>query len=111
MSHAGAGTVLAAAREGIPQLLIPTWADQWDNADAIGRTRAGIVLEDNQRDTEAIHTATQKLLRDDLYQLSAARLAREIAEMPSPTDHVQTLEDLVSNQRNGSRTLLKQEQC
>ncbi len=99
VSHAGAGTLLAAARQGIPQLLIPTWADQWENSDAIARTGAGILLEENERDAETIHAAVQKLLNDESYRVSADRLAQEIAEMPSPSDHVATLETLLSARR------------
>jgi UDP:flavonoid glycosyltransferase YjiC (YdhE family) len=96
VSHAGAGTMLAAAREGIPQLAIPTWADQWENADAIARTGAGVVLEETERDTVSIRDAVNRLLHDHAYIEAGSRLATEIAAMPSPRHHVATLEELVS---------------
>jgi UDP-N-acetylglucosamine:LPS N-acetylglucosamine transferase len=96
LSHAGAGTMLAAAREGVAQLTIPTWADQWENADAIARAGAGIVLEQDQHDTASIHAALGQLLGDDVYRVAADRLAAEIAAMPSADDHVITIEELVS---------------
>jgi UDP:flavonoid glycosyltransferase YjiC (YdhE family) len=94
VSHAGAGTMLAAAREAVPQLTIPTWADQWENADAIALAGAGIVLEQDQHDSVSIHTAVQLLLESQTYRASADRLAHEIAAMSSPSDHVTTIEQL-----------------
>jgi calicheamicin 3'-O-methyl-rhamnosyltransferase len=93
-SHAGAGTFLAAAASGVPQLAIPTWADQWENSDAYVRTGAGLMLEENERDAESIRSAILRLLTNDQFSVAAAQLAKEIAAMPSSTDHVLTLEQL-----------------
>lgn len=95
VSHAGAGTMLAAACAAIPQLVVPTWADQWENADAIVLTGAAIVLEENQRDSASIHDAALALLEHAPYRSAARRLAAEISAMPSPAKHVDTLEPLV----------------
>jgi len=95
ISHAGAGTMLAAAREGVPQLVIPTWADQWENADAIAGTGAGILLEESERDAESLFDAVNRLLDDPGHRDAASRLAAEIAAMPSPDHFVTTLERLV----------------
>ncbi len=94
LSHAGAGTALAAATCGVPQLAIPTWADQWENSDALARTGASIMLEENERDAASIHDAMQRLLTDASFATSATRLAAEIAAMPAPANHVATLEQL-----------------
>jgi Glycosyltransferase family 28 C-terminal domain len=96
LSHAGAGTMLAAARVGVPQLTIPTWADQWQNADAVARAGAGIVLEHDQHDSASIRAALELLLHDGAYWDAAARLAGDIAAMPTASDHVTTIEQLVS---------------
>jgi UDP-glucoronosyl and UDP-glucosyl transferase len=96
LSHAGAGTMLGAACRGVPQLAIPTWADQWENADAIVRTGAAIMLEDNERDAASIHDALQRLLTDANFTMAASRLANEFDAMPTPADHVATLEHLVT---------------
>jgi calicheamicin 3'-O-methyl-rhamnosyltransferase len=96
ISHAGAGTMLAAAGQGVPQLLIPTWADQWENSDALARTGSGILLEENERDSAAIHQAVNSLMHDTAYRDAASALATEVAAMPGPDDHVSTIERLVS---------------
>ena len=95
VSHAGAGTMLAAARQGIPQLLIPTWADQWENSDALACTGSGILLEEDERSARAIHDAVDRLMQDTTYREAAKALATEIAAMPAPADHVTTIERLV----------------
>jgi UDP:flavonoid glycosyltransferase YjiC (YdhE family) len=96
VSHGGAGTILAAAREGLPQLAIPTWADQWENSDAIARAGSAIVLEEGERDRDAIHAAVDRLLHGTTHRNAAHLLAQEIAAMPSPNDHVATIEHLVA---------------
>jgi UDP-N-acetylglucosamine:LPS N-acetylglucosamine transferase len=96
LSHGGAGTLLAAARVGVPQLTIPTWADQWENADAVAHAGAGIVLEHDQHDSASIRAALERLLHDGTYRDAAARLAGDIAAMPTASDHVTTIEQLVS---------------
>lgn len=86
--------MLAAAREAVPQLVIPTWADQWENADAIVRSGSGILLEEHERDTGTILEAVQRLMHDESLRAAARRVATEISEMPSPSDHVTALERL-----------------
>lgn len=99
VSHAGAGTMLAAARQGVPQLLLPTWADQWENSDALARAGSGILLEEDERSAVAIHNAVDSLMNDATYRTAAEALASEIAAMPAPADHVTTIERLVSAQQ------------
>jgi calicheamicin 3'-O-methyl-rhamnosyltransferase len=94
VSHAGAGTILAAAASGVPQLAVPTWADQWENSDACVRTGAGLMLEEDERDAASIQDAILRLLSNKEFSLAAGQLAREIAAMPSSSDHVRTLEQL-----------------
>ena len=49
VSHAGAGTMLGAAGAGVPQVVVPLFADQWDNADAIGSSGAAVICEEDER--------------------------------------------------------------
>jgi UDP:flavonoid glycosyltransferase YjiC (YdhE family) len=74
--------------------MIPTWADQWENADAIVRTGAAIMLEEDQRDSSSIRVAAVALLEHHAYRSAASRRAAEFAAMPSPAEHVDALEQL-----------------
>lgn len=96
MSHAGAGSVLGAARRGRPQLLCPLAADQWQNSDAAVGAGVAITCEIDQRSADEIRAALDRLLRDPSFTHAAAQVADEIAAMPSPTDHVATIEALAA---------------
>lgn len=94
-SHAGAGTLLGAAGHGVPQLLFPAVADQWENADALASTGAGIVCEPAARTAEGLGVALRRLLDDATIKDAALRVAAEIAEMPEASHHVSEIEALV----------------
>jgi UDP:flavonoid glycosyltransferase YjiC (YdhE family) len=94
MSHAGAGSLLGAAAAGVPQLLNPIWADQWENADAASGSGAAITCELDQRSAADISAALQQLLHEAAFGDAASRVAGEIAAMPAPLDHVATIEAL-----------------
>jgi UDP:flavonoid glycosyltransferase YjiC (YdhE family) len=87
-SHAGAGTLLASATMGLPQLLCPVFADQWQNADALANAGAGIVCELDARSTPQLTDAIIRLLDDVTLRDGAARLAAEFSAMPTVADHL-----------------------
>ena len=94
-SHGGAGTVLGAAAHGVPQVLYPIAADQWDNADAVSRAGAGVVCELEHRDATALAEVFQRALREPELRAAAGVVAAEIAAMPIAADHVAAIEALV----------------
>lgn len=94
VSHAGAGTVLGAALHGVPQLLCPIAADQWDNADAVARSGAGVVCEAGRRGAADLASGLRRLLDDPAVKAAAAAVAGEVAEMPTAADHVAAIEAL-----------------
>jgi len=95
-SHGGAGSVLGAAAHGIPQVLYPIAADQWDNADAVSRSGAGVVCELEHRDATSVAAALHCALFGPEMRSAAGLVQAEIAAMPTAADHVATIEALVS---------------
>jgi UDP:flavonoid glycosyltransferase YjiC (YdhE family) len=95
MSHAGAGSVLGAAAYGVPQVLFPIRADQYENADAATGAGVAIALETEQRAAGYIRIALDRVLYEAQFDLAATKVEAEIAAMPSPADHVATIEALV----------------
>ena len=95
-SHGGAGTVLGAAAHGVPQVLYPIAADQWENADAVSHAGAGVVCEQEHRDAAALAAAFQRALLEPEMRTAAEVVATEIAAMPAAADHVGVIEALVS---------------
>lgn len=45
--HGGAGTVQTALRAGVPSVVTPIFVDQFDNARAVSRLRAGVGFEES----------------------------------------------------------------
>ncbi|MEO6627103.1 MAG: glycosyltransferase, partial [Aquihabitans sp.] len=94
ISHGGAGTMLGAASAGVPQVVVPLFADQWDNADAIAGAGAAIVCEPDERTAGPLGSALDRVLSDDAFRTASASLAHEMSVMPTAADHVPTLEAL-----------------
>lgn len=97
MNHAGAGSMLGAARRGIPQLFNPMAADQWENAEAGTSAGVAITCELDQRSEAVIGAALARLLNDHEFRHAAAKVAEEVEAMPAPADHVATIEALVGD--------------
>ena len=94
-SHGGAGTVLGAALHGVPQLLFPIAADQWENADAVARAGVGVVCELESRSAAELTEGLRLLLGDGSRRESAMLVANEMAGMPLAAEHVVAIEALV----------------
>jgi UDP:flavonoid glycosyltransferase YjiC (YdhE family) len=82
--HGGAGTMLSALAEGLPQLILPQGADHPFNAAAIERAGAGRALPNEAQTPEALGEAVAALLAECPERLAAKRIAAEIAAMPAP---------------------------
>jgi UDP:flavonoid glycosyltransferase YjiC (YdhE family) len=84
--HGGAGTMLGALANGLPQLILPQGADHPFNAAAIERTGAGRAIANEDQVPGAIEHAVGALLTEGRERLTAKRVAEEIAAMPSPKE-------------------------
>ena len=91
VSHAGSGTTFGALAAGVPLLCLPQGADQFRNASAVAASGAGLALPPPLATAEAIRTAAERLLTEDGFAQAAARIAAEIAAMPSPHEVVERL--------------------
>jgi len=91
VGHGGSGSTLAALAHGLPMLLLPQAADQFENAAACAASGAAIGLRPGAVTVDAVRTAVRSLLDDTAPRAVAEAVAREIASMPSPTDVVDGL--------------------
>ncbi|MET0460227.1 MAG: glycosyltransferase, partial [Ilumatobacteraceae bacterium] len=94
VSHGGAGTVLGAASHALPQLVVPLFADQWENGVAVADAGCGIVLGPARRGVEDVDQALRTLLAGSSHREAAGRVADEIAAMPSVADVAPEIEAL-----------------
>lgn len=93
--HGGSGTTTGCLANGVPQLMLPWMADQFQNADAVVRSGAGKALRRAELTASAVTAAIRALLDDDTYAKAAANLARTMGAMAAPADVVPTLTALV----------------
>jgi UDP:flavonoid glycosyltransferase YjiC (YdhE family) len=99
--HGGSGSTLAALAHGLPMLMLPQAADQFENALACQEIGVALVLMPTEISGDAIRSAATTLLDDPTYTENARRIAAEIANMRSPTAVLVDLaEQLESRQQN-----------
>jgi UDP:flavonoid glycosyltransferase YjiC (YdhE family) len=84
--HGGGGTSLTATAFGLPQLVLPQWADQFDMGERLQAVGAGISLDDvaSQDDPATLADALETLLSLPEHRKAAEELSQEMAGMPSP---------------------------
>jgi UDP:flavonoid glycosyltransferase YjiC (YdhE family) len=93
--HAGTGTTLAALAAGLPLVLVPQGADQFENARAAEQAGAARVLMRDQLTATAVRDAVRAVLADDSPERAAAReIAAQIATMPSPAQVARDLNSI-----------------
>jgi UDP:flavonoid glycosyltransferase YjiC (YdhE family) len=97
LCHAGTGTTLAALAAGLPLVLAPQGADQFDNARACERAGAARVLMPDHVTGPAIRDAVGAILDNESAERTGAlRLAGEIAAMPPPAQVADTLAAVIA---------------
>jgi UDP:flavonoid glycosyltransferase YjiC (YdhE family) len=94
VSHGGAGTVLGTASHGRPQLVVPLFADQWENGVAVDDAGCGIVVGPDRRSVEDLGRSLRAVLTGSSHRDAATRVAEEIAAMPTADDLAPEIETL-----------------
>jgi UDP:flavonoid glycosyltransferase YjiC (YdhE family) len=79
--HGGSGTVTAALAAGVPAVVVPMIADQYENASRISELGAGVTLEYEQ--IARLPDAVRELLADGTYRQASERIAAEIQALPT----------------------------
>jgi UDP:flavonoid glycosyltransferase YjiC (YdhE family) len=90
--HGGAGTLLAAMTQGVPQLVLPQLGDQFLNAEAA--VQAGFALRGNPEESDLEQVA--RLLHDTRFRAAAQKVRDENDIQPTPAEMVSRLTDQVS---------------
>jgi len=90
--HGGSGTVNAGLAAGVPMAVVPLFADQPHNAQRVAEIGAGIAMEG----VEGLADAVRSLLADDSYRDTAARVAGELARLPTVDTATTILRELAA---------------
>ncbi|MCW6009766.1 DUF1205 domain-containing protein [Micromonospora sp. CPCC 205371] len=95
--HGGTGTALTASRLGIPQLVVPQYADQFPYAERVTAVGNGAAIDtaEGQRDIGVIREAFRTLVESPAPMAAARRVAEEVAGMIPASEMVTELERLV----------------
>lgn len=90
--HGGSGTLLGALACGLPQVIVPLFADQPHNAASLARAGAGISVTD--RSVPVLQAAITQVLQDEGIRQAARQISGDIAgmaDMDAAVDQLQTL--------------------
>jgi hypothetical protein len=82
--HGGAGTTFGTLAHGLPQVVIPQGADNFDNAAMVERAAAALVLRPGEVTADNVRNAVRVVLNEPGYAQAARQAAAEIAAMPTP---------------------------
>jgi UDP:flavonoid glycosyltransferase YjiC (YdhE family) len=96
ISHGGSGTTFGALAAGIPQVVVPLFADQFQNARRIVEAGTGLSVSGPEgpdgrcalgpSDAARIAMAARRVLGEPSYREAAATIAEEMALLPSLSD-------------------------
>ena len=91
--HGGWGSTVAALATGTPAVVVPLGADQFVNAARLDSIGAAIRV-DMEDIEDIVPKSIHAVVDDPTYRLNAARLSREIENMPPAEDVVPIIERL-----------------
>lgn len=83
--------MLAALSEGLPMVLLPQGADQFENAHRLQELGVARMVMPAELTEAAVRDAAALLFRDESYRRRARTLAGEIAAMSTPAQVVDSL--------------------
>ncbi|MBT2528778.1 DUF1205 domain-containing protein [Streptomyces sp. ISL-99] len=101
--HGGSGSTMAAASFGVPQLVVPHFADHFTNAERLTAVGAGTSLPHDTDDLARIKAACALITGDGPHRAISRRLADENVSRPNPTEVAEDLAALVLGHDQDSR--------
>jgi UDP:flavonoid glycosyltransferase YjiC (YdhE family) len=87
--HGGSGSTMAALNAGLPHLVLPQGADQFDNAEAVTRRGVGFAASTADPATDALG----RVLHEAALRAAAREVRAELSSMPGPVDVMARLAD------------------
>jgi UDP:flavonoid glycosyltransferase YjiC (YdhE family) len=90
VGHGGFGSMMRALQAGVPQVLVPLFADQPLNARRVAAVGAGVALNGGPAAIGELRDAVEGLLTNGTARAAAGRVADDIAALP-PVHEVEAL--------------------
>jgi UDP:flavonoid glycosyltransferase YjiC (YdhE family) len=92
--HGGSGTFIGTMAAGLPQVVVPLFADQPSNAASIAKTGAGVAVY--EREADVLQAAILRALEDEDMRRKAEALGQEMAAMTPIAQAVELIETRAS---------------
>ena len=96
VSHGGSGTTLGALAHGLPLVLVPQAADQFDNAARAEEAGAAVVLRPGEVTAESVRAALGRVLGEPAFAEAARAIAAEIEEMETVDEVATAVEEFIA---------------
>ena len=84
--HGGSGTTAAPLFYGLPQLVLPSFADNPMSAERVVDRGVGLSHDPAAVDVPTVRKLVSQLLEDEAFRIAAAEVRAEMSEQPSPAD-------------------------
>ncbi|WP_327000801.1 activator-dependent family glycosyltransferase [Dactylosporangium sp. NBC_01737] len=97
--HAGPGTLLTVAQEGVPQLTVPWDFDEPELARRVAAQGAALVIHASEATGDRVRDGVRRLLEEPGFRERAGALRDELRAMPTPNQLVPQLEELTAKLR------------
>lgn len=91
--HGGSGTTAAPLHFGVPQLVLPAFADNPLSAKRVSDRGVGLAHDPTTLDVETARELVLRLLEEPAFTTAAAEVAAEMATQPSPAAVVARVEE------------------
>lgn len=102
--HGGFSSTLAALLHGLPLVIMPLGADQFENAERATQIGAAEGIDPDERNSQRIRQAIGTVLKTSRYRDNAERFRDEVQELPGLDYAVELLERLARERRPIIRT-------
>ena len=89
---------MGALLAGVPQVVVPLFADQPYNAQRIAALGAGLAAED----PAGVRAAVERLLAEPAFRVAAGRVALEAQGLPPIDEASRAIEALVASERTST---------
>lgn len=93
--HGGSGTTAAPLHFGVPQLVLPSFADNPLSAKRVSDRGVGLSHDPTTLDVETARSLTMRLLDEPTFSTEAAAVEAEMDRQPSPASIIRRVEELV----------------
>jgi len=95
INHGGAGSAMTALVNGVPQLVVPHYGDQFRTAGQVAKRGVGLALPVMEISPETVKSAVSALLETPAFVDSARAIAAENTTLPGPAELAEVLQERV----------------